>query len=229
MSHPCPNLQLLSIHVPKTGGTSFRNTLKGVYGETSVVRVDAIKRDGPVQVNNKAIPSDAAIDAPVIHGHLKWKCWENRFQKSDAPVKVITWVRDPVERVTSQYYYLVNILERELDEPGKGLNILSKLMKTFPEFIRNPKVQNVMSRYFSIENLDAHMDFIGVLEHRDEDLNRLGQILNWPHFEDRQDNRTHDRPSPKPEEIDLIRACNQSDVRLYEQVMEWREKGRYLP
>jgi len=229
MSHPCPNLKVLSIHIPKTGGTSFRNTLKGIYGESSVVRVDALNKTDPIQVNNEAIPPDASIDVPVIHGHLTWKVWESRFQKPDAPPKIITWVRDPVERVTSQYHYLVSVLKKELDEPGKGLDILSKLMKTFPEFIRNPKMQNLMSRYFTIADLEAHMDFVGVLAHREEDLNRLGQILNWPQFEDHQHNRTQNRPTPTPEEIDLIRAFNQSDVRLYEQVLEWREQGKYLP
>ena len=229
MAHSCPNLQLLSIHIPKTGGTSFRNTLKGVYGENAVARVDAINADGGVQVNNEEIEPGAKIEVPVVHGHLKWKVWQSHFSAPESGVKVITWVRDPVERVTSQYYYLVSVLEQELDEPGKGLNILSKLMKTFPEFVRNPKVQNIMSRYFGIADLDAHMDFVGVLEHREEDLNRLGQILNWPQFQDHQHNRTEGRPVPTPAEVDLIRAQNQDDIRLYDQVLEWREKGRYLP
>lgn len=216
---------------PEDRGHIFQKHLKGVYGENAVVRVDVnnAQARGRVLVNNEAIDAGTMIDAPVMHGHVKWEEWQQRFSAPETGVKVITWVRDPVERVTSQYYYLVSVLERELDEPGKGLNILSKLMKTFPEFIRNPEGQNVMRRHFGIADLDAHMDFVGVLEHREEDLHRLGQILNWPQFQDHHHNRTEGRPEPTPSEVDLIRAYNQDDIRLYEQVLEWREKGRYLP
>lgn len=221
-----PNLQLLSLHVPKTGGTSFRNTLKTIYGEASVGRLDVNKRD-QVEIDQQAISPAAAIPHPVLHGHLKWNQWQQWFQPP-AGVRVITWLRDPVARVTSQYSYLVEVLERELDEPGKGLNILSKLMKTFPEFIRNPEVQNIQAKYFTPLILDRFVDFVGVLEHREADLANLAQRLSWPHLPtDFQHNKTARLIEPTPSEIDLIRACNDEDVRLYEQVLEWRDAGRY--
>lgn len=225
MKHACPNLKLLSFHIPKTGGTSFRNTLKGVYGKEAVVRVDAAKSE-TVRVEQTPIAPGTPILQPVIHGHIFWSKWLSDFEAGPEVTKVI-WLRDPVERVASQYYYLAEVLERELDEQGKGLNILSKLMKTFPEFIRNRKVQNILSRYVSIDDLDQNFHFVGLLEHRQEDLARLARRLDWPEYKDHQHNATTDRPAPTPEERDLIRAYNQADVRLYEQALEWREKGRY--
>lgn len=221
-----PNLQLLSLHVPKTGGTSFRSTLKTIYGEASVARLDVNMR-GQVEIDQQAIAPGATILHPVLHGHVKWNQWQELFQASPRTT-VITWLRDPVARVTSQYSYLVEVLERELDEPGKGLNILSKLMKTFPEFIRNPEVRNIQSQYFTPIILDRFVDFVGVLEHREADLAKLAQRLSWPdHPTDFQHNKTARLIEPTPSEIDLIRACNDEDVRLYEQVLEWRDAGRY--
>lgn len=225
MKHPCPNLKLLSFHIPKTGGTSFRNTLKGVYGDDAVARVDSAKSE-TTRLNNSPLNAGDPIPHSVIHGHIFWDRWNEKFEAPNDVMKII-WVRDPVERVASQYFYLVDVLKRELDEEGKGLNLLSKILKTFPEFIRNPKVQNILSRYVTPEILDRHFDFVGVLEHRQEDLARLARRLDWPEFEDHQHNATPNRPEPTPEERDLIRAYNQADVRLYEQVLEWRTKGRY--
>lgn len=221
-----PNLQLLSLHVPKTGGTSFRNTLKEVYGQEAVSRFD-VSRRGVVTIDDQLVNPDSVIAQPVLHGHVMWPQWQAMFEAPPG-IQVITWVRDPVARVTSQYCYLVEVLERELDEPGKGLNILGKLMKTFPEFIRNPKVQNIQSKYFTPLILDRFVDFVGVLEHREADLAKLAQRLSWPQLPtDYQHNKTARLIEPTPSEIDLIRACNNEDVRLYEQVLEWRAAGRY--
>lgn len=225
MKHPCPQLKLMSFHIPKTGGTSFRNTLKGVYGDDQVARVDAENRTS-LQVNGQVIPEGSAIEFEVIHGHIFWSNWEKMFAAPEGIQKVI-WLRDPVERVASQYHYLVEVLKRELDEEGKGLNILSKLMKTFPEFIRNKKVQNILTRYVTPDIIEEQFDFVGILEHRQEDLATLAAKLNWSEFEDFEHNKTAERPDPTPAERDLIRAYNQADVHLYEQALEWREQGRF--
>ena len=225
MKHPCPQLKLISFHIPKTGGTSFRNTLKGVYGEDQVARVDAGYR-ASVLLNGEVMQPGEPIQAEVIHGHIFWSDWQNRFEAPECVQKVV-WLRDPVERVASQYYYLVEVLKTQLDEEGKGLNLLLKLLKTFPEFIRNPQVQNILTRYLTPEIVESNFHFIGILEHRQEDMARLAAKLNWSQFEDHQHNKTTERPDPTPAERDLIRAYNQADVRFYEQALEWRSKGRF--
>ncbi len=37
------NVELISIHIPKTGGTSLRNTFKDVFGEDGAKRFDIKK------------------------------------------------------------------------------------------------------------------------------------------------------------------------------------------
>ena len=45
-------VELVSLHIPKTCGTSFRNTLKAVYGIKSVKRLD---------INNNLLKIDEKI------------------------------------------------------------------------------------------------------------------------------------------------------------------------
>ena len=45
------NIELVSIHIPKTAGTSFRNVLKSAYSRKSVVRFDI--RRGKIEMEKK--------------------------------------------------------------------------------------------------------------------------------------------------------------------------------
>ncbi len=38
-----PHLELISLHIPKTAGTSFRSNLVNVYGKKAVARFDILK------------------------------------------------------------------------------------------------------------------------------------------------------------------------------------------
>ncbi|NBC06434.1 MAG: sulfotransferase family 2 domain-containing protein [Bacteroidetes bacterium] len=218
-------LELISIHIPKTAGTSFRNTLKDVYGQEVVVRLD-IKVKGPRVVVNERDYYQRQLPpwTRVAHGHFNYLLLQEHFDLPDRDIPVITWMRDPVERVISNYYYLSKRLAEELDEPSKGLNILAKMQRELMEYARAPKSRNRAAHFMKGMPLED-FTFIGIQEYYQEDLSHLAQLLDWKNFKEYTHNRTgksHDEVTPK--QRDEIRALNDEDVRLYEQALALREK-----
>jgi hypothetical protein len=222
-------VELISLHIPKTAGTSFRNTLKSVYGDKEVLRVDIGLVNQELRLN-EAEYQDRSVPAGtrVIHGHFNVT---ELYQRLDLPANlpVITWLRDPVERVVSNYFYLASRLKEELQEERKGINILSKMQRTLSEYARFEPHQNRLTRFLEGTPLET-LFFAGFTESYFEDLDRLAQKLNWEHYEPYYHNRTQkERPEIDPRDLELIRALNQDDIRLYEHALELKEKGYWNP
>lgn len=57
-------LELVSLHIPKTAGTSFRNILKDVYGASHVARLD-IRRN--TELNGKRLNSSKLKSGIDLH------------------------------------------------------------------------------------------------------------------------------------------------------------------
>ena len=98
-------IELVSIHIPKTAGTSFRNILKNVYGEKEVIRFDISNRRG-ITIEEKVLKSKKlSRRIKVIHGHFTYRNLTKMVALSDN-VPIVTWLRNPIKRVISNYYYL---------------------------------------------------------------------------------------------------------------------------
>jgi hypothetical protein len=215
-------LKLVSVHIPKTAGTSFRNTLKEVYGTDQVVRLDVNLEDEVIRVNEQLWNrKKLSKEVQVVHGHFSPHLFEKYFRSSPAPF--VTWLRDPVERVISNYYYLEKRLKEELQEEKKGLNILSKMQRSLPEYVADPLNQNRIAKFLQGRSLDDFA-FVGIQEYYADDLQQLGRILSWkevPHYHHNATGKSRAVGDALREEI--IR-CNQEDVALYKHALSLREK-----
>ena len=100
--------EIVSIHIPKTGGTSFWRVLEHIYGPKAVQRV---------------FPREYEAEAPIsvkrgiraLHGHFRYADLGQRVQVA-SPVKLVTWLRNPVDRVISNYHYRIE--KQEMTEVG---------------------------------------------------------------------------------------------------------------
>lgn len=220
---------MISIHIPKTAGTSFRNTLCGVYGQESVIRLDiGLDRDD-VRINEKVYTEIALPSATqVVHGHFDFSSLAKRFHP-DPTVPVITWLRDPVDRVVSNYFYLAKRLAEELREEEKGLNILSKMQRSLMEYARQEQARNRMSKFLQGMTLDQFR-FVGFVEDYDQDLALLAARLGWKDYPTFRYNRTgKDTSMVSEEELRQIREWNSEDVALYDRALHMKEKGYWNP
>ncbi len=213
------NVKLISIHIPKTAGTSFFHSLKKQYGSKKVVRIDSNKN----RININKIPNKKAYvfkNPTVIHGHFTIDFIQDHLSILHKP-PIITWLRDPVERVISNYFYLHKRLGEELNEEKKGLNILAKMQRTLLEYAHDERNQNRMSKFLSGTNLEDFF-YIGLVENYNHDIKELGEKLNWNHLEVFQHNKTGNTYKPKVDNKtkEIILSLNQKDQELYQQALK---------
>lgn len=221
-------LELLSFHIPKSAGTSFRNMLRDVYGASAVLRFDTpLRGGGKFRVEQQPFTGRALPNrVKVLHGHFAWPFLKNILElPTDIPK--ITWLRDPVERVVSNYFYLSKRLREILDEEGRGVNILSKMERSLTEYAQAPLNQNRMSAFLNGLDL-ADFQFVGILERMEEDLPLLAKRMGWPVTETYEHNATGKRKREiTPEERAIIEQCNAEDIALYQRALELRAQGQW--
>lgn len=101
---------LISLHLPKTAGVSFRRSLEAHYGSTFLKDYADYPINTPVYERSLAAVR-ASIDIAergvegiaCIHGHfLPVKYLLLSLQQE---VTFVTWMRNPVERLLSHYFY----------------------------------------------------------------------------------------------------------------------------
>lgn len=216
------NPELISLHIPKTAGTSFRNILKSVYGEKQVVRFD-INEIGSVRLNEVPYLKKELPPVKVIHGHFEYTMLEQHFSLP-GNYKLITWMRDPVQRVVSNFFYLESRLKEILDEKRNNLNILSKMQRTLIEYARAEINRNRQAKFLAGRNAET-FDFIGIQEYFDDEIKRLAAVLEWKSLpKSLHHNKTSMEAAVIPEEVlQEIRALNMEDMKLYEEALRMRE------
>ncbi|NBC07875.1 MAG: sulfotransferase family 2 domain-containing protein [Bacteroidetes bacterium] len=210
---------LLSMHIPKTAGLAFREILYQQYGPT---RVLAINQYGLLR-QGQTLSHHFRKRHRVIHGHLPY----TYLKPLHGPdTMIITWLRDPAQRVVSNYYYSITheFPKRLRENPDRK-------MMNLEEFIERPKRQNVMSRFLEGIELED-LDFFGFQEDFVDGLDRLAEQVGWTLTAQDRTRRVNDNrqvkakyPTPSPETLRRIRQLNQADIELYERARQlWRER-----
>ena len=230
-------MELISIHVPKTAGVSFRRLLQRVYGESEVAldygdRVldptSDFRRDPAAWTQGTRARYLETLRAQepaarVVHGHFTAGKYAGEFPEA----RRIVWLREPIARLVSHYCYWLdlpptsNALHRRLVEERLSLE----------EFAALEPMRDVMSGTF-LGGVDfAELDFVGLQENFDEDLRRLGRLLGWPgesiparaEVENRTGSSENMLRSLDAETISRLQGLNSGDVALYQKAARDRK------
>lgn len=215
-----PQRLIISLHIPKTGGTSFSDVLERAYpGEVAFFYREKNKLTHPklkdhTRLRDPELLMELEADGiKVLHGHAPGR-W---FLKSIPDQRRFwTWVRDPVERVISAYYYLVQRGQRGRAGSEKVKD------RTLEEYARDEKNQNIQHRVLTGMDL-SKMGFVGVTERFDDSLNMLGlsqHVLPKPR------NRNKTKAEVDPELKKLIAELNAEDMALYEEAVRLFEQRK---
>jgi len=225
---------IISVHVPKTAGTTFKKVLQKVYTE------EEIFFDYPHRglIRNRMLTQDRA-NIKVIHGHFPGNKYEGKYPAA----KKIIWLRNPIERLISHYFFwkswqTLTSSETEcaasLDFPYKKEKSSGKKDEklTIIQFAEKPEMQNLLAINFIKNQKLTDFYFIGIQERFEEDIAQLRHLLNWPHIELESKNKN---PYPEynallqqllsqKETIAKIAALNQQDLELYREALSLRER-----
>ena len=202
----------LVVHTPKTAGTSLRWALEKYLGSSNVVRdygphshvTDDVVREylysGDELKNAKSLVKKLVDDQQeILIGHFPLKKYADLF----VATKIITFVRDPLVRMCSEY------LHRVKDKT---------FTRSFSEFLERPGYQNQLSRF--LEGVSEET-FIGITEKYLESLKHINHIAQWS-LSTRKKNvgrrgggqRFAEKLSVQ--EMDLFYKMNAEDVELYQ-------------
>ena len=164
--------KFISVHVPKAAGTSFLNLLKKTYGGNVKTDYLDIMNLNAVILHN--VPTSFKYP-PKIHkrmiisGHFK----ASKYLHLKRPF--VTWVRNPVDRAISHYYYWKKLWlkpkKRNWDEK------LSKLFESGMDLVQFSEIFSNQMSYFLDVDLKRFV-FIGVAEYYNESIKWLGKILD---------------------------------------------------
>jgi hypothetical protein len=148
--------------------------------------------------------------AQCVHGHYQTDVLTGRFPDA----QLLTWVREPVERVASSYHHRL----REPDWSHPVCHELHTRKLSLEAYAELPLVRDEMTRFFGSKR-PADFAFIGLVERYEESFARLGEFLGFSGRPARRDNVNPDRRN-EGYEIDpgvrrAVEALNAQDVSLY--------------
>lgn len=156
-------VDVISIHIPKTAGSTAFQALKKIYSDQEVF-VDAT----PFALDSAGIHEPISLHCVpmatrIIHGHIS----VDRYNKMFPSAKKIVWVRNPIVRMISHYFY-AQTEEAIKIAPGQAkMNII--------EFANLYK--NIMFLMTGGEKLNDFY-FVGVTEFFQDDLRELLDLLD---------------------------------------------------
>ncbi|MDP1383243.1 sulfotransferase family 2 domain-containing protein [Priestia megaterium] len=212
---------ILSLHIPKTAGSTLNNILDNLF--TLHEKVNYYGGDYDIFINNlKSLTKDNDT-LKCINGHFRFGIHE-QIQR---PFTYITMLRHPVERVISTYYYIRRVPAHYLYEAIKDIT-LEEFILSEDESIKY-SVCNMQTTFISGEyppnlnkakkNLEEFFDFVGITEMFDQSLFLMRKIFGWDISSYESVNVTQNRPPLKTHSEDvitLIRERNQLDLKIYE-------------
>ncbi len=211
-------VELISVHIPKTAGTAFRHVLLNVYGITKV-----LDDYPPDRIYDPATQLDPKI--AVIHGHFLPSKYNNLFPSA----KRIVWLRHPIFRLISEYFFAKTIKDYNNVIHAKLLeNNLSIL-----EFAQIPDMINFLTRHMEGMKLEE-FDFVGIQEFYNQDLVTLRNLMGWHQFSPavKNSNRYSEYQKCLQEILsnnslmNQLAQLNQQDLQLYESALHLRAKTR---
>lgn len=205
---------LISMHIPKVAGTSFRKILEKTFGKSLLSEYGSkhpsYERFCQYDLSSASKLQEQGINC--LHGHFRIR----KYKDFDADF--ITWFRDPLAMIPSTYYYLKKNYPNHPRFPRKNCSLL--------EFINYDINKNIMSDHcdqFDINDFAA----IGIVERFDESVQQICQIVDLKKPESKVVvNVNKDKSDLSQEEMEAIKRHNAQDIELYESAVKLHE-NRY--
>lgn len=208
-----PPLELISIHVPKTAGSSFRRILETAYDEPGAFQPIYTADDGVELLWEDRLPQlDPRTRA--LHGHFPAT---PAFLESFPHAKLVAWIREPVARTVSYYNYW----KRTPPHGNPHHDEFLQRNLSIVDFARHPEMRREMQDYFRRVDLDDFF-FIGLTERFDADVRLLAERLGWPPPEVPRVNTAPGPPQITGEEHRELEAAMADAIDLYERIKALR-------
>jgi hypothetical protein len=170
---------LLSLHIPKCAGQSFRRVLKTFFPERVFFHYFQ-KRNAPPD----RYPPAAGI---CIHGHFDWHAEYGVEDYYPDARQFITVLRDPLQAAISNYFYWKEKARERQLRLGRFKAGDECDYRNIDDFFRQRPRSNLLRflpRALSPNNyrefIESHFVWVGLVERLQTDVDRLAAILGVP-------------------------------------------------
>lgn len=162
------DLELISIHIPKTGGVSFRKALEEHYPDgVEVISRAKLKKNARLWQGERIDLEHKGVQA--LHGHFPAKNWMREKYKN---AKFITWLRNPIDKIVSNYNFY-------LTQPIHGNKIHKQFIEENWDITRLAKELGNETAIYMGDFEPEDFDFIGFVDDYDNSLEHLSRLMNW--------------------------------------------------
>jgi len=229
---------IIFLHIPKAGGTTLRNILHSQYAKYDAFIIgEDINRDIR---RFRSMSMEEHKQIKLLMGHMS----HGLHRYFSAPSTYLTLLRNPVERVFSEYRFLSSNHQHPLfkvvhdlnfqeylavDPTRQGSNGQTRLLSgiAYQEEIGIPDIRPLEKADFesAMQNLKKFYPMVGLLEKFDETLMLWRQQLGWrlPFYVKKNITIRADTKLSESNAA-LINAKNQYDLKLYHQATKMLEE-----
>lgn len=210
------NKTIMSVHLPKAGGSSMRVSLAQQFGNRALFDYGR----GPLGPQAHVIEPLVPPGIELVHGHFRPVRWAGA-----APDAYwFTFLRHPVDLLLSFYFFWRTM-------PYEGLPLHRRFLDEQPDiesFAAWPPIQRLSSETFFGGQDMERFDFIGFHETRAVDMPRLNAAAGLRLESGRHENQTnsgHDERAAIKADAGTMGRLNDilhDDVTFYDRVRERR-------
>jgi hypothetical protein len=217
---------IISLHLPKTAGSSFKASLQQHFDHKMLLDyADLPINTPPFQRNQNAMISGLQNaernfeESECIHGHFMPAKY--LLLDSIKPLTFVTWLRHPVERVVSHYYFWQRRYCPE--DPPLHKRIVEEKW-SLERFCLSNEMQNLYQQFlwgFPLHNFD----FIGITEHYEEDFRYFAKTFLQKNVVSYKENINENKKGNYPISKSFrkkIESFHKSDMELYNSVLKLR-------
>lgn len=224
--------KLLFVHIPKTAGTSFLSILNKTFSHERVFHVaggsERLASSYYRQTGNiLSTLEDVIIDnCDLIYGHMPFLN-NSRFSKFSP----ITFLRDPVRRVVSDFRYTVSTPKNPLFHIVRNMSLSDYVSRNSDLHLDNLQVRlisgktsgdiGIMDVEKAFENLKSRFSFFGFTERFAHSLVMFRDLMGMEKILIPRLNVTKgDKPDFGSGEIEAVKSYNRWDIELYKLALE---------
>jgi len=216
---------IISLHLPKTAGSSFAKTLEAHFGNSLLldyadrpISKPIFERNREALLSSLRLAEQGISDFQCVHGHflpIKYL-----LLNSKQKLFFLTWMRDPVERAISHYRYWQGSYDPNKHCPPHHKRVIEEGW-SLERFCLGPEFRNLYSQYMWGFPLEM-FDFIGIVEFYEDDLAYLADNYLEASLDICRLNVSDKKDEIPPELREAIERYHDKDVQLYRRALQMR-------